>query len=164
MNAKFFLALLGGAVALSLTSAAQEAKEADDEPLRCLSMSSIRSTKVIDDSTVLFYQGRRVFVNRLDRECLGLARSGTFTYQVQSGARYVRLCDSDSITVLETGGRGFNCGLGHVRADLCGRRLESLLSGPNTAIVTTPVELPKDDEPAAPAAEPAPPAAEPAPQ
>jgi len=163
MNANFFLALLGGAVALSLTSAAQEGKEEDDEPLRCLSMSSIRSTKVVDDSTVLFYQGRRVFMNRLDRECLGLARSGTFTYQVQSGARYVRLCDSDSITVLETGGRGFNCGLGMFEP-LSQDRLESLLGGPSPAIVTTPVELPKDDEPAAPAAEPAPPAAEPAPQ
>ena len=163
MNAKFFLALLGGAVTLSLTSTAQEAKEADDGPLRCVSMSSIRSTKVIDDSTVLFYQGRRVFVNRLDRECLGLTRSGTFTYKVQSGARYVRLCDSDSITVLETGGRGFNCGLG-LFEPISAEEVESFVSGPNNAIVTTPVELPKDDEPAAPAAEPAPPAAEPDPQ
>ena len=101
-------------------------------------------------------------MNRLDRECLGLARSGTFTYQVQSGARYVRLCDSDSITVLETGGRGFNCGLGMFEP-LSQDRLESLLGGPSPAIVTTPVELRKDDEPAAPA-EPAPPAPEPAPQ
>ena len=156
MNAKIFVALLGGAAGFSLAGAhAQEEQDADDEPLRCLSMSSIRSTKIIDDSTVLFYQLRRVYANRLDRECVGLARSGTFTYQVQSGARYVRLCESDSITVLESGGRGFNCGLGRFDP-LSAEEAESFISGPNTAVTSTPVEAPKSDEPAAPAPEPVP--------
>ena len=156
MNVKTCVALLGGAVAFSLVQvSAQEEKEADEEPLRCLSMSSIRSTKIVDDSTVLFYQLRRVYVNRLDRECVGLARSGTFTYQVQSGARYVRLCESDSITVLESGGRGFNCGLGRFDP-LSAEEAESFITGPNSAVIATPVEPPKSDEPAAPAPEPVP--------
>ena len=92
MTRKVLPALLGVA-ALSLTSvvAQEDAEEASDEPMRCLSMNSIRSTKVLDDSRVLFFNARdKVYLNRLDRECLGLSRSGTFEYRVQSGARHAR--------------------------------------------------------------------------
>ena len=153
MSAKSYLSLLCGAMLLSLASAVAQEDEGkdkeDDEPLRCVSMSSIRTTKIIDDSTVLFYQGRRIFVNRLDRECVGLARNGSFTYQVQSGARYVRLCDSDSITVLEPGGRGFNCGLG-LFDPISAEEAENFISGPNPAAISTPVELPPEAQPAEP--------------
>ena len=152
-------ALLGGVAALSLASAAaQDDDEASDEPLRCLSMNSIRSTKVVDDQRVLFFQARdKIFLNRLDRECLGLARYGTFTYKVQSGARHARLCDTDSITVLETTRSGLNCGLGRFQP-LSQDEVESLIVGPNPAIIAVPVELPKEEAqaPAEPAAEPAP--------
>jgi hypothetical protein len=158
--------LAGGAVALSLTSAiAQEDAHEDagqnSEPVRCVSMSSVRSTQVLDDRRVLFHQARgRAFLNRLDRDCIGLARSGQFTYQVQSGARHARLCATDSITVIETIGRGLNCGLGMFEP-LSTEELESLLAGPNRAITTTQVELPEQDDAAA---EPAPsPAPEPEP-
>jgi hypothetical protein len=145
-------AVLGGVAALSLAgAAAQDDEDETDEPLRCLSMSSIRSTVVVDDRRVLFFQARdRVFLNRLDRECLGLARSGTFTYRVQSGARHARLCSTDSITVLETTGRGLNCGLG-LFEPLSQEEAESVVGGPNRSIVSMPVELPKEEEPAAPA-------------
>jgi hypothetical protein len=133
--------------ALSLAgAAAQDDEEESDEPLRCLSMTSIRSTIVLDDRRVLFVQaGDRVFLNRLDRECLGLARSGTFTYQVQSGARHARLCSTDSITVLETTGRGFNCGLG-VFEPLSQEQAESVVGRPSPSVVSVPVELPKEDK------------------
>lgn len=151
MNARNLVALVCGTALLSSTGAVAQEDEGDDEkPLRCLSMSSIRSTKIVDDNTVLFYQGRRIFVNRLDRECVGLTRNGTFTYQVQSGARYVRLCDSDSITVLEPGGRGFNCGLG-LFDPVSEEEAESFVSGPNRAVTSAPVEVPQGEEPAAPA-------------
>ncbi|HEX7236861.1 MAG TPA: hypothetical protein VF405_07865 [Gammaproteobacteria bacterium] len=149
-------ALLGVAV-LSLTSAAaqEDDEETSNEPLRCLSMNSIRSTKVIDDQRVLFLNARdKAFLNRLDRECLGLSRSGTFEYRVQSGARHARLCSTDSITVIEQSGRGLNCGLGMFEP-LTPEELESLLGGPNRAIVSVPVEAPKP--PPEPPAEPAPP-------
>jgi hypothetical protein len=150
--------MLLGVTALSFTSAsAQDDEEESDEPLRCLSMNGIRSTVVVDDSRVLFFQARdRVFLNRLDRECLGLARSGTFSYKVQSGARHARLCSTDSITVLETSGRGLNCGLG-LFEPLSQEEAESVLGGPNPAAVAAPVELPKEEEPAAPAPDPTPP-------
>jgi hypothetical protein len=159
MARKPLAAVLAGVAALSLASAtAQDDDEASDEPVRCVSMNSIRSTQVVDDTRVLFFQARdKIFLNRLDRECLGLARHGTFTYQVQSGARHARLCDTDSITVLETTGRGLNCGLGRFEP-LSREQVQSLIGGPNPAAVSVPVELPKEEEPppAEPAAEPAP--------
>jgi hypothetical protein len=158
MTRKALTALLGSVAALSLVSAAaQDDDESSDEPLRCMSMNSIRSTKILDDQRVLFIQARdKVFLNRLDRECLGLFRSGTFTYQVQSGARHARLCDTDSITVLETTGRGLNCGLGRFEP-LSQAEIETLIGGPSPAITSAPVELPKEEPaPAEPAPEPAP--------
>jgi hypothetical protein len=156
MTRKCMTVLLGAAT-LSLASAAAQDDEAEsDEPLRCLSMNTIRSTVVVDDNRVLFFQARdRVFLNRLDRECLGLARSGTFSYKVQSGARHARLCSTDSITVLETSGRGLNCGLG-LFEPLSQEEAESVVGGPNPAAVALPVELPKEEEPAAPVPEPPP--------
>ncbi len=156
MKRKCMTVLLGVA-GLSFTCAsAQDDEEESDEPLRCLSMNSIRSTVVVDDNRVLFFQARdRVFLNRLDRECLGLARSGTFSYKVQSGARHARLCSTDSITVLETSGRGLNCGLG-LFEPLSQAEAESVVGGPNPAAIAVPVELPKAEEPAAPAPEPTP--------
>ena|SRR5688572_25228347 len=153
MTRKVLPALLGVA-ALSFASAAaqkEDAEEASDEPLRCLSMNSIRTTKFLDDSRVLFFNARdRAYLNRLDRECLGLSRSGTFEYKVQSGARHARLCSTDSITVIESAGRGLNCGLGMFEP-LSQDELEGLIGRPNPAITSAPVELPKEEPPAEPA-------------
>jgi len=159
MARKSLAALLAGVAGLSLASAtAQDDDEASNEPVRCVSMNSIRSTRVVDDTRVLFFQARdKVFLNRLDRECLGLARYGTFTYKVQSGARHARLCDTDSITVLETTGRGLNCGLGRFEP-LSQDQADNLIAGPNPAVISVPVEVPEEEEktPAEQAAEPAP--------
>jgi hypothetical protein len=162
MTCKRLTVLLGGVAALSLANAAaQDDEEESAEPLRCLSMNSIRSTVVVDDQRVLFFQARdQVFLNRLDRECLGLARSGTFAYKVQSGARHARLCSTDSITVVEATGRGLNCGLG-LFEPLTQEQAESVVGGPNPAAVAVPVEAPKEEDPAVPVLAPAP---EPPPQ
>jgi hypothetical protein len=85
----------------------------NDAPVRCLSMSGVRTTRIVNDSNILFFQRNgHVYLNVLDQTCAGLSRSGKFTYSVQTGARTVRLCDADTITVMETTGRGFTCGLG----------------------------------------------------
>jgi hypothetical protein len=155
MNANLAVALFA---AVSLTGAVAQENESgdDDEPLRCLSMASIRTTRVVDDQTVLFFHGRgRVYVNRLERACVGLARNGKFTYEVHTGARHARLCETDSITVLERTGRGFNCGLGMFEPIESVEELELR----SRAVTSAPVELPKAVEPVAPAdaaAEPAP--------
>jgi hypothetical protein len=151
MNVRFVVALLAVAATLSATRAAaqeQEGQGDDEAPLRCLSMASIRSTRVIDDQTVLFVHGRgSVYLNRLERECIGLARHGKFTFEVHTGARHARLCATDSITVLERNGRGFNCGLGMFEP------IETLeeLELRSRAVTSAPVELPPNDADAAPA-------------
>lgn len=151
-------ALLGSMAALSLGMAAAQDGDDSDEPVRCVSMNSIRSTKVLDDQRVLFIQSKdKVFLNRLDRECLGLFRNGTFTYKVQSGARHARLCDTDSITVLETTGRGLNCGLG-LFEPLSQAEVDNLIAGPRSpGITSAPVELPKEEQTPPPEPAPAPP-------
>ena len=155
MNARLLVVLLGSVVTSSVTGvAAQKSEDADEEPLRCLSMASIRSTRVIDDQTVLFFHGRgRVYLNQLERECVGLAHNGKFTFEVQTGARHARLCATDSITVLERTGRGFNCGLGMFEP-ISNEEADTFVLGPNRAVTSAPVELPKDDEAAAPKGEP----------
>ena len=157
MTRNSLTALLGVAALSLVSAAAQEGdEETSDEPLRCLSMNSIRSTKIVDDQRVLFISARdKAFLNRLDRECLGLSRSGTFEYKVQSGARHARLCSTDSITVLEPSGRGLNCGLG-LFEPLTQEELQTLISGPSRTTVSVPVEAPKAEPPPAPPAEPAP--------
>jgi hypothetical protein len=154
MNAKVVVALLAGAATSSLTGvAAQESEDASPEPVRCLSMASVRSTKVIDDQTVLFFHGRgRVYLNRLERACVGLARNGKFTFEVQTGARHARLCATDSITVLERTGRGFNCGLGMFEPV----RWVEEVDPRSRSITSTAAEPSPSEEPAAPAAPPSP--------
>jgi hypothetical protein len=79
-------------------------------------MSGVRTTRIVNDGNILFFQRNgHVYLNVLDQTCVGLRRSGKFTYSVQTGARTVRLCDADTITVLEPTGRGFACGLGPFR-------------------------------------------------
>lgn len=151
MTRKSLVALLAGAAVWSPAGALAQGDEAALEPLRCLSMTSIRSTAVLDDERVLFFQARdRVFLNRLDRRCLGLARYGAFSYKVQSGARHARLCSTDSITVLEATGSGLNCGLG-VFEPLSAEEVESLTGGPSAAVISVPVEPLQEEPPAAPA-------------
>jgi len=106
-----------GCVSLAFAIAAAPLLAADDlqgdAPVRCLSMSGVRTTRIVNDGNILFFQRNgHVYLNVLDQTCVGLSRSGKFTYSVQTGARTVRLCDADTITVLETTGRGFACGLG----------------------------------------------------
>ena len=106
-----------GGVFLALAIAAAPLLAADDAqvdpPVRCLSMSGVRTTRIVNDGNILFFQRNgHVYLNVLDQTCVGLSRSGKFTYSVQTGARTVRLCDADTITVLESTGRGFTCGLG----------------------------------------------------
>ncbi len=99
------------AIAAAPLLAADDAQ--DDPPVRCLSMSGVRTTRIVNDGNILFFQRNgHVYLNVLDQTCVGLSRSGKFAYSVQTGARTVRLCDADTITVLESTGRGFTCGLG----------------------------------------------------
>ena len=162
-------------------SAAGNAKSGDFDrtPTDCITPSNIRDTKVIDDSTILFYMrgGAKItYRTALPHECPNLARENRFSYKVTMN----RLCDSDLITVLEQYGaglrEGFTCRLGmfypipYEEAELL-RKEHDKPSSTRSGVKTKPAEVaPKSEAPPA-AAERAPggaqspaPAAEQAPQ
>ncbi|TNE36544.1 MAG: hypothetical protein EP347_10800 [Alphaproteobacteria bacterium] len=80
------------------------------ETEKCLDLSDIRTTRVLDGSHILFkMNGRRLYLNTLPHECSSLNFYKAFSYKVYGST----LCSSDTITVL-TGGAvsGPTCGLG----------------------------------------------------
>lgn len=139
------------AVALPSFSNAQDEDVFDRTPVDCISVSAIDRTDVIDDRTILFHmRGKKIYRNYLPRRCPGLDRHERFAYEVTSN----RLCDIDTVTVLEQWGsrlsRGFTCGLGafhpipeeeveELELDKRGNR-----ANPN-AIDVEEAELPEDD-------------------
>ena len=124
----------------------------DRTPVDCVSTNRIKRTKVIDDQTVLFEMNGGVYLsNILDNTCPGLGREKRFMY-----ATHGRLCDIDTITVLEQWGSsfrdGFTCRLGsfHPITEI---EAEELIRGPEAAAEQAPevevreVELPPDGAP-----------------
>ncbi|HSB97252.1 MAG TPA: DUF6491 family protein [Spongiibacteraceae bacterium] len=80
---------------------------------RCISIRSIKQTKVLDDQNVLFYTaGNRNYKNHLAYPCSGLAIADSFMYRTSES----KLCNVDIITVLNRmgggGTQGASCGLG----------------------------------------------------
>ena len=80
----------------------------------CVSLSGIRKTRIVDDQTIIFYmRGGEIFINRLPRRCVGLARGDGYSYETS----LTRLCNTDIIRVLQRFGGAFPrpttaCGLG----------------------------------------------------
>ena len=147
-------------LALSAAPAfAQDEDAFDRTPEDCLSTAAIARTKVIDDQTILFYmRGKRVYRNYLPRKCPSLERQERFMYEARGG----RVCDSDTITVLEQWGArlqpGFTCPLGAFQP-ITPEEAEDLQldeethEGPGRdAIRSEPVELPADEPADAPPA------------
>lgn len=95
-----------------LVFAADEAAD-EDTAERCISLSRISRTEVVDDYNILFYmRGDKIYQNRLPHRCPGLKRERRFMYRTSLS----QLCDLDIITVLYSAGPGFSpgpsCGLG----------------------------------------------------
>ncbi len=81
------------------------------EPVSCVQISRISSTRVHGDSTIDFHMnGRKVYRNTLPMSCPGLGFEERFFYKTSIG----QLCSVDIITVLQSPGlsRGASCGLG----------------------------------------------------
>jgi hypothetical protein len=87
---------------------------ADDAAVRrCVPLSSIDRTEVIDDGTVLFrMRNGEIYRNVLAHTCPTLKSRDQFAYRVNAA----QLCAMDLITVLERQGLGFapgpSCSLG----------------------------------------------------
>lgn len=88
-------------------------EEVDTDARRCIN-GTIRSTRVVDDSSILFYmRGKSIYHNILRGRCAGLLREGRFSYYRTTSS----LCRMDSIRVLYVAGAGLqegrSCSLGY---------------------------------------------------
>lgn len=102
----------GGAVALSSKNA-PETVRAVGEPKSCVTISQIRSIKVIDSRTIDFRMaGGKTYRNILPQSCPGLKFEDRFSYRTSLN----QLCNVDIVRVLhDQGGQlheGAGCGLG----------------------------------------------------
>lgn len=108
------LALLSGGATAGLSAKKEPAPvRAVGEPVNCVSLNQIRSTKVIDNSTIDFKMaGGKTYRNSLPSSCPGLKFEDRFSYRTSLN----RLCSVDIVRVLhDYGGRlteGAGCGLG----------------------------------------------------
>jgi len=134
---------LSGLLTLSVSStfAADEPDDADGR--QCINASTIRHTKIIDDSSILFYvRGNSIYRNILSRQCSGLLREGRFSYRRTSAS----LCRRDFIQVLYSSGGGMregpSCALGNFYA-MTEEEVELLLDPPPQT--PQPVPLPPAD-------------------
>jgi hypothetical protein len=122
----------------------------DRTPQDCLVVSRIRATEAIDDQNIIFrMRGREVYRNTLPRACPGLQRENRIAYETTTS----RLCNIDTITVLEDFGvgfrPGFTCRLGEF-VPLSPDELEDLKAikegrAGQDAIETTSIEIDRDD-------------------
>lgn len=83
------------------------------EPVNCISIQQIRSTRIINNQTIDFEMtGGKTYRNTLPHSCSGLMFEDRFSYRTSQS----RLCNVDIIRVLHNyGGRleeGNGCGLG----------------------------------------------------
>lgn len=97
------------------TMAGEHSDDADEQagPERCISLTRLESTSVIDDENILFrMRDGTIYRNELLHKCPGLRFEETFLYRTYVG----QLCNLDLITVLNDAGFGFthgpSCGLG----------------------------------------------------
>jgi len=149
---------LGGSLAI-VAAHADEDEDAEGEgldrtPQDCIATNRIRGTDVVDDRTILFaMRGGQHYTNILERECPGLERHKRFMHETTGG----RLCDIDTITVLEQWtGRltpGFTCRLGQFHP-ITAVEAQDLRMGPDeAAAIDNDIEVkevvlpPGEDEP-----------------
>lgn len=142
MRTRFALSIAGAGFCLATALFAQDDNDEDDDSVSCLSMNLVRSANAIDDDTVLFeLRNGDMFISRLEQTCLGLRRNNRFSYNLRSGARIPRLCHTDTITVIETSGDGFTCGLGRFEP-VSAAAIDALIARPeDEAPVVTVTEV-----------------------
>lgn len=131
---------------IDIDNAAAAIDDIDREPERCIRLAGIDETYIIDDQTILFYmRGDDVYQNVLRNECSGLKREDRFSYKTLGG----NLCRTDTVTVLQRFGGGFDagrtCGLGpFVR--ISEEEADFLRYGERPLVEDEAAELPQDEE------------------
>lgn len=146
---------------LTLAAAASALGQQDDEdepfdrtPENCVIVQRIDQTDAIDDQTIIFrMRGDRVYRNTLPNKCPGLQRENRIAWQTSTS----RLCNIDTITVLEDFGvgfrPGFTCRLGQFvplsEAEVEDLDLRKKGEAGQRSIETSSVEVERDDAAAA---------------
>ena len=116
MKSVVWAPLLAAVVCTSVFADGNEDSDYEDEHERCVNIGLILRTKVVDDANVVFFmRNDEMLLNTLRNRCRGLARRGSFTYNINSRS----LCELDRITVIEGGSfsepLGRSCTLGRFR-------------------------------------------------
>jgi hypothetical protein len=132
-------------LALSASASYAADEQDDDGGRQCINASIIRQTKIIDDSSILFYVRGSIYRNILPRQCHGLLREGRFSYRRSSA----NLCRSDFIQILypSAGGlrEGRMCALGNFY-EVTKEDVEFLLNPPPQTPQTAPDLPPSEPE------------------
>jgi hypothetical protein len=142
---------------LALAAAASALGQQDDEdkpfdrtPENCVIVQRIDQTDALDDQTIIFrMRGDRVYRNTLPNKCPGLQRENRIAWATSTS----RLCNIDTITVLEDFGvgfrPGFTCRLGQFvplsEAEVEDIDLRKMGEAVQRSIETTQVEVERDD-------------------
>jgi len=105
-------AISGGSIS-ERRAKALAAYEPAGEPVDCVPLSQVRSSRVIDDRTIDFtLAGGKVYRNTLPYSCPSLASEERFSHRTSLN----QLCSVDTIRVLQSFGGGLQegagCGLG----------------------------------------------------
>jgi hypothetical protein len=108
LDSRLLMACLLAPLPLAAAMADEPANDpADDEPLKCISITRINRTEIIDTQTIAFHmRNGDIYVNRLDRACRGLTPGKPFSYSTPTG----QICSVDTITILENFGAGLSRG------------------------------------------------------
>lgn len=127
-----YAALLALALGTAAAAGARLAFADEGGARKCLGLSEIDSTQIVDDGTILFrMRNGDIYRNVLPRECPTLKDRDQFSYRLTTA----RLCSTDVITVLEERGfalaSGASCSLGSFEPISAGDAQSLIDSAPN---------------------------------
>ncbi len=125
MTGKLFVSIFAFIISLAFVSGTVMADEAKEDKLakalekyektgkivRCVQLTRVSSSKVIDDYNIFFkMKGSKAYLNTLPRRCSRLGFERAFSYVVHTN----QLCNTDIITVFDSTSniQGPSCGLG----------------------------------------------------
>lgn len=131
---------------LAISPAMADEDEVDEVNAKsCIRVSSLRSTRIMDDQNIIFVMvGSKNYHNILPRQCHGLKREGRFSYETSTGS----LCNIDNIRILVPGGSGLregnSCRLGmfHPVSDA---DVDALMDKTTEPLQAEPIPLPEPE-------------------
>lgn len=109
-----FLAILAGSLILGALPAQAEPRDPEaelsralqnrvaGEPVDCIDLNRVRSTRIIDDTAIIYDAGSTIYVNRPRSGAESLDRWDTLVTRLWGGSR---LCSIDTVRLVDTSAR-----------------------------------------------------------